>query len=136
MDSIAMMLLTVPIFFPLIQLLNFDPIWFGILVVRVSEIGQITPPIGLNVYIMWLHRYAVQGEAKTSSNSPNNICPTQLAVNELQGVQETLIYPVQTHPLANNILELPSPQQTEYYCFCDARHSRSRSSHLWAASSL
>ncbi|MBN2060793.1 MAG: TRAP transporter large permease [Deltaproteobacteria bacterium] len=52
MDSIAMMLLTVPIFFPLIQLLNFDPIWFGILVVRVSEIGQITPPIGLNVYII------------------------------------------------------------------------------------
>jgi TRAP-type C4-dicarboxylate transport system permease large subunit len=52
MDAIAMMLLTVPIFFPLIQTLGFDPIWFGIVVVRVSEIGMITPPIGLNVYII------------------------------------------------------------------------------------
>lgn len=52
MDSLAMMLLTVPIFFPLIQALGFDPIWFGILVVRVCEIGLITPPVGLNVYII------------------------------------------------------------------------------------
>jgi tripartite ATP-independent transporter DctM subunit len=52
MDSLAMMLLTVPIFFPLIGELDFDPIWFGILIVRVCEIGLITPPVGLNVYII------------------------------------------------------------------------------------
>ena len=52
MDAIGMMLLTLPIVFPLIQALHFDPIWFGILVVRVTEVGMITPPIGLNVYII------------------------------------------------------------------------------------
>jgi tripartite ATP-independent transporter DctM subunit len=52
MDSMAIVLLTVPIFFPVIMHLNFDPIWFGILVVRVTEMGLITPPVGINVYII------------------------------------------------------------------------------------
>jgi len=52
MDSLAMMLLTVPIFYPLVLALNFNPIWFGILIVRVCEMGLITPPVGLNVYII------------------------------------------------------------------------------------
>jgi tripartite ATP-independent transporter DctM subunit len=52
MDSMAIVLLTVPIFFPVILRLNFDPIWFGILVVRVTEMGLITPPVGINVYII------------------------------------------------------------------------------------
>jgi tripartite ATP-independent transporter DctM subunit len=52
MDSLAMILLTIPIFCPLVVTLGFDPIWFGIIVVRVTEIGLITPPVGLNVFIM------------------------------------------------------------------------------------
>jgi len=52
MDSMAIVLLTVPVFYPMIQNLGFDPIWFGILVVRVTEMGLITPPVGLNVYII------------------------------------------------------------------------------------
>jgi TRAP-type C4-dicarboxylate transport system permease large subunit len=52
MDSMAMLLLTVPIFFPLITSLDFNPIWFGIIMVRVCEIGLITPPVGLNVFII------------------------------------------------------------------------------------
>ena len=52
MDSMAIVLLTVPVFYPIIQNLGFDPIWFGILVVRVTEMGLITPPVGLNVYII------------------------------------------------------------------------------------
>jgi C4-dicarboxylate transporter DctM subunit len=52
MDSLPMILLTVPIFFPLILEMGFDPIWFGILMVRVVEIGLITPPIGLNVFVI------------------------------------------------------------------------------------
>lgn len=52
MDSMAIVLLTVPVFYPLTQSLGFDPIWFGILVVRVTEMGLITPPVGLNVYII------------------------------------------------------------------------------------
>jgi len=51
-ESLSMMLLTVPIFFPLITSLGFDPIWFGILVVVVVEISLITPPVGLNVFIL------------------------------------------------------------------------------------
>jgi tripartite ATP-independent transporter DctM subunit len=51
-DTMAIVLLTVPIFFPLIVNLGFDPIWFGILVVRTTEMGLITPPVGLNVFII------------------------------------------------------------------------------------
>jgi tripartite ATP-independent transporter DctM subunit len=51
-DSMAIVLLTVPIFYPLIVQMGFDPIWFGILVVRVTEMGLITPPVGLNVFII------------------------------------------------------------------------------------
>jgi tripartite ATP-independent transporter DctM subunit len=52
MDSLAIVLLTIPVFYPLILQLGFEPIWFGILVVRVTEMGLITPPVGLNVFII------------------------------------------------------------------------------------
>lgn len=52
MDSMAMVLLTVPIFFPVALALDFDPIWFGIIIVRVTEMGLITPPVGINVFIL------------------------------------------------------------------------------------
>ncbi len=52
MDALAMILLTIPIFYPIIKALGFDPIWFGIIVVRTMEIGMITPPVGMNVFII------------------------------------------------------------------------------------
>jgi len=52
MDSMAIVLLTIPVFYPVIVQLDFNPIWFGILVVRVTEMGLITPPVGLNVFII------------------------------------------------------------------------------------
>jgi C4-dicarboxylate transporter DctM subunit len=52
MDAMPMILLTTPIFYPIIVKMGFNPIWFGVLVVRVVEIGLITPPIGLNVFII------------------------------------------------------------------------------------
>ena len=51
-ESMSMILLTVPIFAPLVEGLGFDLIWFGILVVVVTEISLITPPIGLNVFVL------------------------------------------------------------------------------------
>jgi tripartite ATP-independent transporter DctM subunit len=51
-ETMAIILLTVPIFFPLILQMGFDPIWFGILVVRATEIGLLTPPVGLNVFVI------------------------------------------------------------------------------------
>ena len=52
MDSLAIVLLTIPVFYPLILKLGFDPIWLGIMVVRVTEMGLIPPPVGLNVFII------------------------------------------------------------------------------------
>jgi tripartite ATP-independent transporter DctM subunit len=52
MDALAMILLTVPIFFPLVMALGFDPIWFGVIIIRVFEIGIITPPVGMNVFVI------------------------------------------------------------------------------------
>lgn len=51
-ESLSMLLLTVPIFFPLVTSLGYDPIWFGIVVVVVTEISLITPPVGLNVFVL------------------------------------------------------------------------------------
>ena len=51
-ESLSMLLLTVPIFFPLVTSLGFDPVWFGVIVVVVTEISLITPPVGLNVFVL------------------------------------------------------------------------------------
>lgn len=56
-DAMAMMMLTIPIFLPLALRLGFDPIWFGIILVRMTEIAVITPPVGINVF-------AIHGIAK------------------------------------------------------------------------
>jgi C4-dicarboxylate transporter DctM subunit len=52
MDAFAMVLITMPILFPVILTLGFDPIWFGVLVVIMMEMGMITPPIGMNVFVI------------------------------------------------------------------------------------
>lgn len=52
MDELAMVLLTVPIFFPVSQTLGFDPIWFGVIIVVVCEAGMIAPPVGINVFVL------------------------------------------------------------------------------------
>lgn len=52
LDALAMILLTVPIFYPIVLDLGYDPIWFGIIVVMVVELGLITPPIGMNVFVI------------------------------------------------------------------------------------
>lgn len=52
MDSLAMITLTVPILFPLVLSLGYDGIWFGIIIVLVAEMGVITPPVGINVYVI------------------------------------------------------------------------------------
>ncbi len=51
-ESISMVLLTVPIFFPLVADLGFDMIWFGIIVVCVTELSLITPPVGINIFVL------------------------------------------------------------------------------------
>jgi tripartite ATP-independent transporter DctM subunit len=53
MDGFALILLTVPIFFPVAQTLGFDPIWFGVIIVLIAEMGVITPPVGINVYVVY-----------------------------------------------------------------------------------
>jgi tripartite ATP-independent transporter DctM subunit len=51
-DTISMMLVTLPVVFPVIIELGYDPIWFGVLIVKFNELGLITPPVGVNVYII------------------------------------------------------------------------------------
>ena len=60
MDPGSMIILTIPIVYPIIRSIGFDPIWFGVIIVMVAEIGTITPPVGLNVFV-------VAGVAKTTS---------------------------------------------------------------------
>ena len=52
MDALALITLTIPIFYPVVLALGFDPIWFGVIIVLVTEMGVITPPVGVNVYVI------------------------------------------------------------------------------------
>ncbi|WP_416139371.1 TRAP transporter large permease [Halomonas sp. HK25] len=52
MDSIAMLVITVPVVFPIITMLGIDPVWFGILTVLTVELGLVTPPVGMNVFVI------------------------------------------------------------------------------------
>jgi C4-dicarboxylate transporter, DctM subunit len=52
MEELTMVLLTIPVFFPIITGLGFDPVWFGILIVTIVEIGMISPPVGMNLFVL------------------------------------------------------------------------------------
>ena len=52
MEELTMVLLTVPLFFPIVVQLGFDPVWFGVLIVMVIQIGLISPPVGMNLFVL------------------------------------------------------------------------------------
>ena len=52
MEELSMVLLTIPVFFPVITSLGFDPVWFGILIVTIVEIGMISPPVGMSLFVV------------------------------------------------------------------------------------
>lgn len=52
MEELTMVLLTIPLFFPIITALGYDPIWFGVLIVMVVQIGLISPPVGMNMFVL------------------------------------------------------------------------------------
>jgi C4-dicarboxylate transporter, DctM subunit len=52
MDALSFLLVTISVFFPMIQKLGYDPIWFGVIVVILLEMGAITPPVGINAYVI------------------------------------------------------------------------------------
>ena len=52
MDSMALVVVAIPIFFPVVMKLGFDPIWFGVIIVLMAEMGAITPQVGVNVFVI------------------------------------------------------------------------------------
>lgn len=52
MEELTMVLLTLPLFFPVVLQLGFDPVWFGVLIVLVVQVGLISPPVGMNMFVM------------------------------------------------------------------------------------
>jgi TRAP-type C4-dicarboxylate transport system permease large subunit len=52
MDELAVILVTIPVVFPAMMQLGFDPVWFGVVIVMTSTLGMITPPIGMNVFVI------------------------------------------------------------------------------------
>jgi len=90
MDALAFVTLTVPIFFPLVTGLGYDPIWFGLIIVMVTEMGVITPPVGINVYVVFGVARRVIGEVPLESIF-KGIFPFLLAV--IAGVIILMIFP-------------------------------------------
>jgi tripartite ATP-independent transporter DctM subunit len=52
MEELTMVLLTIPLFFPIVTELGFDPVWFGVLIVMIVQIGLISPPVGMNLFVI------------------------------------------------------------------------------------
>ena len=52
MDALGFLLITIPIFYPLAMELHYDPIWFGVMITIVTTMGAITPPVGVNAYVV------------------------------------------------------------------------------------
>jgi C4-dicarboxylate transporter DctM subunit len=52
MVDLSIVLLTMPVFFPIVVQLGFDPIWFGVLIVLVVQIGLVSPPVGMNLFVL------------------------------------------------------------------------------------
>jgi tripartite ATP-independent transporter DctM subunit len=52
MEELTMVLLTLPVFFPVVTALGYDPVWFGVLIVLVVQVGLISPPVGMNMFVM------------------------------------------------------------------------------------
>jgi C4-dicarboxylate transporter, DctM subunit len=90
MDALAFVTLTVPIFFPVVMSLGYDPIWFGIIIVMVTEMGVITPPVGINVYVVYGVAQNVIGEVPLESIF-KGILPFLLAV--VAGTIILMIFP-------------------------------------------
>ena len=63
MDSLGFLVLTIPIFFPLGMTLGFDPVWYAIILTMVTTMGAITPPVGVNIYVV----KAIAGDIQLST---------------------------------------------------------------------
>jgi C4-dicarboxylate transporter DctM subunit len=83
-------MLTIPIFYPVVTNLGYDPIWFGIIIVMVTEMGVITPPVGINVYVVYGVARSVVGEIPLESIF-KGILPFLMAV--VVGVIILMIFP-------------------------------------------
>jgi tripartite ATP-independent transporter DctM subunit len=90
MDALALVMLTIPIFFPVVTSLGYDPIWFGIIIVMVTEMGVITPPVGINVYVVYGVAQTVVGDIALESIF-KGILPFLLAV--IVGLIIMMIFP-------------------------------------------
>jgi C4-dicarboxylate transporter DctM subunit len=90
MDALALVMLTIPIFFPVVTSLGYDPIWFGIIIVMVTEMGVITPPVGINVYVVYGVAQTVVGGIPLESIF-KGILPFLLAV--IVGLIIMMIFP-------------------------------------------
>ncbi|MBF0201083.1 MAG: TRAP transporter large permease [Desulfamplus sp.] len=67
MDALGLVMLTIPIFFPVVMELGYDPVWFGIMIVLVTGMGVITPPVGINVYVVYGVSQTVVGDIALES---------------------------------------------------------------------
>lgn len=90
MDALALVMLTIPIFYPVVTDLGYDPIWFGVIIVLVTQMGVITPPVGINVYVVYGVAESVIGKVPLESIF-KGILPFLLAV--IAGTVIMMIFP-------------------------------------------
>jgi len=91
MDALALVMLTIPIFYPVVMDLGYDPIWFGIIIVLITQIGVITPPVGINVYVVFGVAQSVLSRPISLESIFKGIFPFLIAV--IVGIVILTIFP-------------------------------------------
>jgi len=91
MDALALVMLTIPIFYPVITDMGYNPIWFGIIIVLVTQMGVITPPVGINVYVVFGIAQGVLGENIPLETIFKGIFPFLIAI--IAGIILLTIFP-------------------------------------------
>jgi len=90
MDQVAILILTVPIVLPLVKALGFDPVWFGMIVIVMAEVGLVTPPVGLNVFVV--ARYAKRPLAEIFSGVWPHVFAHLLLVGVLVAFPQIILW--------------------------------------------
>jgi tripartite ATP-independent transporter DctM subunit len=90
MDQIAILVLTVPVVLPLIKSLGFDPVWFGVIKIVTAEVGMITPPIGLNCFVV--SRYSGTPVAEVFHGSMPHFLAHLLAIALMVAIPDIILW--------------------------------------------
>lgn len=92
MDQFAILVLTVPLMVPIVVSMGFDPVWFGVILILTAEVGMVTPPVGLNAFV--IARYTNQPVEAVFAGVLPHVIAHLLAIALFMAFPQLILWPV------------------------------------------